>query len=185
MALASKDTSCICAYRSHVAISQIISIRRSLRPRDSRLIKHSHQPRTDVTKLTTNPKMVLQIANQPELNEAHYALFSSDAFAGSWILLNYVGRETLKMTAAGEDSSEGLVRELRDDEVQYALIRIDVSAADGKKELRDVLVTWTGPAVPIIEKGRKSQYQDAVAAQLPDHKASVHADDLKRITLEK
>lgn len=129
--------------------------------------------------------MVLQIEGQGELNDAHHALFASGAAAGGWMLFAYTGPDSIRMRAASADGVESLAKQFRADEIQYALIRIDVPTTDGKQETRDVFVAWTGPDVQVIEKGRKAHHRSDVAAQLPDHDASVRAEDVKRFNLEK
>ena len=129
--------------------------------------------------------MVVHFENQSELHEAHYALFASGAPTGGWIICNYIGPDTIRMVAAGPDGPEGLARQFRDNQIQYALIRIDVPNPQGKQEPRDVFVTWTGRDVGIIEKGKKSWHQDSVSTEMPGHNARVRAEDVKRFNLEK
>lgn len=54
---------------------------------------------------------------------------------------------------------------LRDNEVQYALLRLPISV-DEAKSTRDVFVVWTGPDVSVMAKGLKSTHVGEVKAIL-------------------
>jgi hypothetical protein len=54
-----------------------------------------------------------------------------------------------------------LKNHLEEDQIQYALVRLGGIQEEGtlKVTIRDVFITWIGPGVGIIEKGKKAAYQ--------------------------
>jgi hypothetical protein len=115
--------------------------------------------------------MLLTLDNEGELREAQAAMFSANAHGCAWLLLNYVGFTTVHFTAGGSDSVEELRPHLQDDQIQYALVRLPVPGKTGRDGIRDVFVTFIGPGVGIIEKGKKTAHLGDVQALLqPFHK---------------
>jgi hypothetical protein len=55
---------------------------------------------------------------------------------------------------------EELKPHLEDNQIQYALVRLGGIQHKGslKVTTRDIFITWIGPAVGIIEKGKKTAY---------------------------
>ncbi len=122
--------------------------------------------------------MPLKLDNEGELREAQAALFNINSVSG-WLLLNYVGPSTVHFAAGGEGGVEEFVPHLEDDQIQYflyinltesaiafdqynryALVRIGNIQEKGtlKTTIRDVFITWIGPGVGIIEKGKKTAF---------------------------
>lgn len=97
--------------------------------------------------------MPLKLDNEGELSEARAALFRSNSVSG-WLLLNYVGPSTVHFAAGGDDS--GIAARFEDDQIQYALVRVPVQDRKLGSTIRDVFVSWIGPEVGIIEKGKKN-----------------------------
>ncbi|WP_306361668.1 coactosin family protein [Nocardia sp. CC227C] len=132
--------------------------------------------------------MSLKVDNEAELREARNSLFSENGTTSGWLLLNYVGASTVHFTAGGEGGVENIVPLLEDDQIQYALVRIDGVQGDGAGEttVRDVFLAWIGPEVGMIEKSKKSGYLgDAQIILQPYHAdvTVVNKDRLNRETL--
>ncbi len=89
---------------------------------------------------------VARIDNEADLRNAQATVLGSNSKSG-WILLSYVGPSTLHFSASGSGGASELKNYLQDDQIQYAVLR-----AGGK----DTFITWVGPQVGIIEKGKKS-----------------------------
>ena len=114
--------------------------------------------------------MLLTLDNEGEFREAQAALFNANARGCAWLLLNYVGLTTVHFVRGGEDV-EDLRPALEDDQIQYALVRLPVPGKTGRDGIRDVFVTFIGPGVGIIEKGKKTAHLGDVQALLqPFHK---------------
>ncbi len=115
--------------------------------------------------------MPLKLDNEAELREAQAALFNVNSTSG-WLLLNYVGPSTVHFAAGGEGGPAELAQQFEDDQIQYALIRIGEIQEKGtlKTTIRDIMLTWIGPGVGIIEKGKKTAFLgDAQSILQPFH----------------
>ncbi|KAK7425715.1 hypothetical protein QQZ08_007814 [Neonectria magnoliae] len=129
--------------------------------------------------------MPLRLDNEPELREAQAALFNPNSQSG-WLLLNYVGPSTLHFAAGGEGGPEEIVPLLEEDQVQYALVRVNVPGQGPESTARDVFVGYTGLEVGIIERGKKTVYYGDAKELLQPHHAEVtvrHKDQLNLETL--
>eukprot|EP01121_Diplochlamys_sp_Union-15-3_P006149 TRINITY_DN1665_c0_g1_i1.p1 TRINITY_DN1665_c0_g1~~TRINITY_DN1665_c0_g1_i1.p1 ORF type:complete len:141 (+),score=20.31 TRINITY_DN1665_c0_g1_i1:90-512(+) len=94
-----------------------------------------------------------------------------------WILLGYEGN-TIKLTNKGAGKPEEIASLLRDDQVQYMLVRIP-DQKDEHPTIRDVFIAWTGPKVKIIERGKKKTHVGEVEALLQPVHASLTATNSK------
>ncbi|KAL6065503.1 ADF-H domain-containing protein [Balamuthia mandrillaris] len=120
--------------------------------------------------------MPVRFADQGSIKAAIADVLSPTTFSG-WVLVGYSGPETLVLQAKGSGGVPELVSNLKDNEVQYCLVRIPLenavssSRAQGDpQKTRDVFIAWTGPAVKIIEKGKKMAHVGDVTKVLaPSH----------------
>jgi hypothetical protein len=126
--------------------------------------------------------MPLKIDNESELREAQAALFNINSTSG-WLLLNYVGPSTVHFSAGGEDGIEDLSQQLEDDQIQYGLIRISLEE-NGRTTIRDVFITWIGPNVGIIEKGKKTAFLGDAQSYLQPFHSDVTVLNKNNFTLE-
>jgi Cofilin/tropomyosin-type actin-binding protein len=131
--------------------------------------------------------MPLKLDNESELREAQAALFNVNSESG-WLLLNYVGPSTVHFAAGAEGDVEELSPYLEDNQIQYALVRLGGIQEKGnlKTTIRDVFITWIGPNVGIIEKGKKTAFLgDAKAYLQPFHNdvTVLNKDNLNSETL--
>lgn len=130
--------------------------------------------------------MPLKLDNEPELREAQAALFNANSQSG-WLLINYVGPSTVHFVAGGEGGPEEVVYQFENDQIQYALIRIGGVQEKGslKVTYRDVFVTYIGPGVGIIEKGKKSAFLGDIKPYLQPFYGEVTLLNEKNFTREK
>jgi len=103
-----------------------------------------------------------------------------------WMVLGYQGNTIVIQSQGKSGGVVEVVKQLKDDEVQYVLIRLSVHSGvvDGsaKQYTRDIFITWTGPAVKIIEKGKKKGNLPAVAAHLQPHHVELEAVNRESFT---
>lgn len=89
-------------------------------------------------------------------NSDHFNKVMDDHFGkgpvASYVVLGYTISNSLYMQSGGEGGVTELVSHLRDDQIQYGLIRISYKE-DGHALTRDVFVQWNGPKVSAIQKG--------------------------------
>ena len=102
--------------------------------------------------------MPLKLDNEPELREAKAALFNINSPSG-WVLLNYVGPSTVHFSASGEGGPDAITPHFEDDQIQYALVRVNAGSGS-MDDIRDVFLTWIGPGVGILEKGNKRAFEE-------------------------
>jgi len=119
--------------------------------------------------------MPIKIENEAELREAQAALFNINSQSG-WLLINFTGPNTVRFVAGGEgEGIQDLDSQFEDNQIQYALIRVGGIAEKGtlKTTLRDIFITWIGPGVGIIEKGKKAEYLGDIQALLQPYHADI------------
>lgn len=110
--------------------------------------------------------MPVRLDNESEFREAKAALFNANSQSG-WLLLNYVGPSTLHFAAKGEGGVEEIHPHLEEYQIQYALVRLGGIQEKGTlKTVRDVFITWIGPGVGLIEKGKKRAFEGDVQSYL-------------------
>jgi len=105
----------------------------------------------------------------PGIAQAKKEIFNDTAKHG-WLLLGYQDKSGgIIVQAKGTGDISEMASLLKDDEVQYVLVRIPAEK-DGNPTVRDISIHWTGPAVKPIERGKKKMHFDFVA----HHLAPVH-----------
>jgi len=77
-----------------------------------------------------------------------------------WLSVGYVAQTKISLQATGYKSVEELADNLRDDQIQYALLRVGVDFDRDQKvtKTRDILIVWYGPKVKMLEKGQKTSH---------------------------
>jgi hypothetical protein len=96
------------------------------------------------------------------IKEALTTVLGPENDAVSWVLLAYSAATEIVLVASGVRPLEELAALLRDDQVQYALLRVPTPGDSTRR--RDMFVTWIGPAVRSIEKGASARL-DLLAEQ--------------------
>jgi hypothetical protein len=118
------------------------------------------------------------------MREAQAALFNINSTSG-WLLLSYVGPSTVHFAAGGEGGPDELSQQLQDDQIQYALIRVAAPPlGSSKATTRDVFITWIGPGVGIIEKGKKTAFLGDVQQYLQPFHADVTVLNRRNFTTD-
>jgi len=120
--------------------------------------------------LTGFQKCGLVFANPSELS-----LAMRDAFVHGtgWVLVSYTAQSTLAFKSKGDNFID-FVSELRDDEIQFGLIRLSiVKEESGEIGFRDVLINWLGPQVTNVQKGKKKAHMGALQRLLYPYHAEL------------
>jgi len=119
-----------------------------------------------------------------------HQLFTVNSPRG-WILMGYRDPNTIVYEAHGTGPLSEITSRLQDDKVQYFIIRIPLDdhashvAAGAEIQVsktRDVMVSWTGPKVGMIEKGKKKSHLGAMTALLTPVHAELYAVNKANIT---
>eukprot|EP01100_Stratorugosa_tubuloviscum_P012928 TRINITY_DN628_c1_g1_i3.p1 TRINITY_DN628_c1_g1~~TRINITY_DN628_c1_g1_i3.p1 ORF type:complete len:142 (+),score=79.34 TRINITY_DN628_c1_g1_i3:58-483(+) len=91
-----------------------------------------------------------------------------NCYAG-WVLLGYVNDNTIALQGSGEAGVDELATHLREDQVQYMLVRLSEQKGTTMSS-RDIFIAWTGPRVSKIQAARKASNVGAVQGVLsPNH----------------
>jgi len=77
-----------------------------------------------------------------------------------WVTIGYITQNKLSIQATGYKSVDELAEHLKDEQIQYALLRIGIDFDRDQKvtKTRDILIVWYGPKVKMLEKGQKTSH---------------------------
>jgi len=109
-----------------------------------------------------------------DLNTSLSFLSLFDSFLDSgfscFLLLGYtLDDTTIGLQASGTGGIEELLGQLKDDEVQYALLRLP-EEKDGLLCNKDIFIAWSGPTYSKIKAAKKATYMGEIEAVLaPNH----------------
>ena len=123
---------------------------------------------------------MVSILNQPEIRQALHQISQIGVYAG-WFLLGYTDDNTVALKARGNGGVEELVPLLKDNEIQYFVVRILDQDKDGLETGRTVFVTWTGSQVSVLKKGKKATHAATVADFCSPHHATLTATNRNNI----
>jgi len=120
--------------------------------------------------------------HDPEFKEALSKLCLYD---GGWILLGYEDNSSLCIQATCEtDNIPELVNNLRDNEVQYVVLRLKKEKGDGSPH-RHVFITWIGHDVNLVEKTQKKIHAGKVARSFRPFHAELSAISKQHFTRDR
>jgi len=86
-----------------------------------------------------------------------------------WIIVGYTGPNSIGLQHKGNGGVAELVPKLSDDQVQYILVRLPEPQEGAKTPTKDVFLTWVGPNVKVMERGKKKAHVPDVANYLKPH----------------
>ena len=130
----------------------------------------------------TSALVSVKFDNPEEFNKIMDENFGKGPIA-SYVVLGYNANNALHMQAGGEGGVNELVSHLRDDQIQYGLIRISYKE-DGHALTRDVFVQWNGPKVSAIQKGIRKGHCGEVKNALCPTAIEILASSKSNFTLE-
>jgi len=117
-----------------------------------------------------------------QLIEALDKIFNSKLLKG-WIVVGYESARVLTLQASGETIEE-LLEKLKEDEVQYILLRIPVFKSNQFLVARDIFITWIGSEVTNVEKGRKGIHLGEIKSYFQPYHAELTALSKENFTIE-
>lgn len=82
------------------------------------------------------------------------SLVHSDASPENFCVFGYLGSSKIVLKSTGTTGLEGLVDCLRDDEISFALVRVETSSDTFTSSFQFLFVTWVGPKVDGLARGR-------------------------------
>lgn len=82
----------------------------------------------------------------PDLAKA-VALVRSDSSPENFCVFGYQRSSKIVLKSTGTTALEGLVNCLRDDEISFALVRVETSSDTFTSSFQFLFVTWVGPKV--------------------------------------
>eukprot|EP01123_Difflugia_compressa_P014436 TRINITY_DN7470_c0_g1_i1.p1 TRINITY_DN7470_c0_g1~~TRINITY_DN7470_c0_g1_i1.p1 ORF type:complete len:145 (+),score=28.38 TRINITY_DN7470_c0_g1_i1:20-454(+) len=104
-----------------------------------------------------------------------------------WLLCGYEGKTHICLQAKGDGDVDEFVPLLKDDQVQFVLIRLPKGKLLGDctdTASLDVFMTWTGPAVRRIERGQKKGDVPGVSQHLQPHHVDIEAINKNNISAD-
>lgn len=115
-------------------------------------------------------------------------LFHVNAKRG-WILLSYTAPNVVSYTAHGTGPLSEVTSQLKDDQMQYFIIRVPIDDTDTPpgaeitvNKVRDASVAWTGPRVGLMEKAKKKSHIGALQALLTPVHAQLYCTNKAALT---
>jgi len=106
-------------------------------------------------------------------------------YDGGWMLLGYENNSSLCIQATCEnDNIPELVNNLRDNEVQYVVLRLRQEKGDGSSH-RHVFITWIGHDVNLVEKTQKKIHAGKVARSFRPFHAELSAISKQNFTRDR
>lgn len=131
---------------------------------------------------------VAKWSNPKEVEELIAKVLHPGSFSG-WILCGYQDDNcTLEIHAHGEGGVNQFVPLLEDDQWQYILVRIQDTSknikmgGETKKTTRDVFITWQGPSVSILQRGKFNEHRNTIRSVMKPSHADLIATGKKNFT---
>eukprot|EP00004_Rigifila_ramosa_P007059 TRINITY_DN17981_c0_g1_i1.p2 TRINITY_DN17981_c0_g1~~TRINITY_DN17981_c0_g1_i1.p2 ORF type:complete len:144 (+),score=39.23 TRINITY_DN17981_c0_g1_i1:52-432(+) len=100
-----------------------------------------------------------------------------------WILCGYTGDNTVALTATGRGTSSELRTHIKDDQIQYAVVRVQAKNKDFV-EPRDVFIRFIGSSVSTLKKGKMSTHVGKLQAVLSPTKGHLECTNVANMTDE-
>jgi len=104
-----------------------------------------------------------------------------------WLLCGYEGKTHIVLQAAGDGDVEEFVPLLKDDQVQFVLVRLpkgQLLRDVAETASLDVFISWTGPSVGRIVRGQKKGDVPGVSQYLQPHHVDVEAINRRNINAD-
>lgn len=111
---------------------------------------------------------MVSIQNEAAIRAALADVLKPSSFNG-FVILNYVNDNTVTLQAKGNGGVSELATHLKDDQVQYMLVRLHEKKGTTDTS-KDVYIAWTGPKVSKIQAAKKNTHSGDIQKLLaPNH----------------
>jgi len=108
----------------------------------------------------------------------------SDDNPSKYCILKYEGKAKIVLQEIGSDSISDMVSKFEDDQVQYALLRVEGGRDQESKAVKFVYVVWIGPSVGGMAKGRVSSHKADLKETIGWTVVDIQTDDKDEVTEE-
>lgn len=129
--------------------------------------------------------MTLYITEQQDIKDA-IAQVRSDASPTNWVIIGheYNNPNVIKLELLGNGGAEEIASNLKDDGVQYALLRV-VEDYEMTHTTKFVYIKWLGEGIPFARRGRYSVLQSDISPFFNPSHITIDTSDREDITDEK
>lgn len=124
----------------------------------------------------------LKLSNEEKLNEVMDDVFSTNSLLG-WVIIGYENKKTIALQSFGKGTVAEMVENLKDDEIQYCLVRIPITDR-GTQTTTDVFIMWIGSEVGLLDKGRKKSHVGEVQNMMQPFHADLTAISKENFTTD-
>jgi len=106
-----------------------------------------------------------------------------DSNKKNWVIFGYENKNTITLTASGEGGLEELKQHLKDDEIQYSLLKV-VDIFDNLPVTRFVWIVWAGTHVKIFFKASITTHRGKIKDFIGQSHVTIDASSKEEITEE-
>ncbi|KAI6652797.1 Drebrin-like protein [Oopsacas minuta] len=124
--------------------------------------------------------MSLYITDQDTIKEA-IAEVRSDVSPTNWVIIGHDNPNVIKLHSVGQGGAKEIADNLKEDEVQYALLRV-VEDYEMTKTTKFVYIRWLGEGVPFARRGRYSVLQSSISPLFNPSHITIDTSELEDIT---
>jgi len=121
------------------------------------------------------------LIEDPALREAYNSV-RSDQSGKKYVILSYVGKDKLGVTAVGSGSVAEGAEYFKEDQSQYGFFKVNFTADDDTERTKFVLVTWLGPTVSVLTKARLSVHKPLVKQVFRDCAVEITTSERDELT---
>jgi len=116
----------------------------------------------------------LNVENLEEIQQSMAQILKPSSFSG-WVLLGYEDETSLALQGSGHGGVGELLSALKDDEVQYALVRLPELKESGFiHATTDVFISWTGPKANKILAAKRTTFLGEIQKNFVSQSCSAH-----------
>lgn len=151
--------------------------------------KHTHRSRKKINRCSALTN--LSMTSEEEFNEAMDQIFNKTNSTG-WVLIGYSSLYQLRMDGCGNGTVEEMAVYLRDDAIQYAVVRIPIknqprlsSEMNESIPTKDIFLYWMGPTVSPLEKGKKKAHAAEIRELLHPFHVELSVFSKEKLTTER
>merc|ERR1712137_411727 len=121
-------------------------------------------------------------ANPSSVTAAINEVLTANSYSG-WVVVGYSDDKTLQLVGKGTGGVSEMTSVLNEDDAFYCLVRIDdCTKATMKNTTRDIFISFFGPNMSIIRRGKKKSDLATVQKVMEPYHAEISAVSLVNLT---